>query len=221
MNVSIKKIVSSKVFWILGGLFVLSWLLREYLFWGALTGTSWGSNIVVYLVFRGPTVLPLIFPAVYFYLFARKRDEKHFNAMIKFLIVWPIWSYFATGFFSIAGPRDLPEDVIVFLICPIVIIAIVSIIYLFHCGNILNKKDYLQFIGKKKSLWISWFIGLSMIITGAWVCMRIGAYLGSTLGDRALSSPDDYIYYLTDLFLMWLIITLPASLKIDSLLDSY
>lgn len=219
MNILIKKIVFSKTFWIIAGLAILSWLLREYLFWGALTGTFWGSNIVDYLVFRGPVVLPLIFPAVYFYLFARKRDEKYFNTMIKFFIVWPIWSYFAIGFFSIAGPRDLPKESIVFYICPIIVIAIVSIIYLFHCGNTLNKKDYLQFIGKKKSLWISWFIGLSMIIIGAWICMRIGSYLETTLGGYARSSPEDYIYYLTDSFLMWLIIALPASLRIDVILS--
>lgn len=210
MKISIKKIIFSKVFWIICGIVILFWRLQEYMFFNLFT--------VEYLVFRGPTVLPLIFPAAYFYLFARKRNEKYFNTTIKFLIAWPIWSYFAAGFFNIAGPRDLSKDAFVFYICPIIVIAVASIAYLFHCGNILNKKGYPQFISKKKSLWLSWLIGLSVIIISSWICMRIGSYLESILGDHARSELRDYIAYLIDLFLMWLIISLPASLKIDAIL---
>lgn len=215
MRQSIKKIISTKTFWIILGLGVLFWGFQRYTFW---------RIDIIYLMFQGPYILPLIFPMIFFYLFAKKRKESYFETTLKLLILWPIWSLFFTGWLmeQFGGGFSINITEFVLIICPILISSVISIIYLFFCNNILNKKGYLSFVSKKKILWRNWFIGLATIIIGSWLCSYIGTYIETKLSCEKPVGYRDFINYIVgsiNFFLMWIIPTLPATLKIDSILS--
>lgn len=208
MSQSIKKIISTKTFWIILGLGILFWGLRKYTFW---------DIDVVYLVFNGPYILPLIIPSIFFYLFVQKRNESYFKTTLQLLILWPIWSSFVSGWFTQQFGGGF--SVSIFIISPILISTIISILYLFCCNNILNKRDNLSSTCKKKILWRDWFIGLAVIIIGVWLCSYIWSYIGTKINDERTLDLMAYIVRSIDFLLMWLILTLPATLKIDNILS--
>ncbi len=206
MTKQIKKILSSKALWIILGLGVLFWGLQEYTFW---------KFDIVFLVFYGPYIFPLIIPMIFFYLFVQKKNKTYFQTTVDFLILWPIWSLFwleiwAKGF---GGSIDVFSFVIV--ICPILILSGISIAYVYHCNNILNKGKNTLFQRKKKMLWVSWFMGLAVIILGSW----LWSYIGTRLSNKLPMDLMGYMFGLICFSLMWFIFTLPATLKIDNILS--
>ena len=207
MNTQIKKILSSKIFWVILGLGVLLWLVQRYTFW----------NLDMFLAVKGPHIVPLTIPMIIFYKGVTKnRYLLYFMITSMSLVLWVIWSlfWFAIVIKSFGGGFKL-QNYLNYFIYPIITLSLFLVAYTFLCYHLISLRK-LAVTAKRAIMWFGWFVELVVIMAIMWW------YFYAEIKISDYCDPDplrSYISASVEFFLMWLIFTLPATLKIDNILS--
>jgi len=223
MKNRIKKITDSAVFWIIVLIIVLL-LMSKNLFPCSL------NRIVNFLLLRSGYLAPLILPMIFFYLFVKKHRNVFLQMALFLLIIWGIlaFSYFMFinfGWFQEGkyGPSGMQGIYFIVLFISIYLVAFIAIAirYLIFCLKIIEEGDATISWHLTNKLWRQWCLGfLTMLILGYLYQLVLQ---GLILKPSYFTNYRDIVFYSigdnVGFSLQWLIVTLPATLKMTSMLS--
>ncbi len=240
----IEKVKYTEKFWIIAVILVLSWLFLKYFYFDMDTV---GAFFLLRSGYFAPLIIPAIF--FYLFVKTKTIDnfEKTLNSIViwslwgffYFMFLNFGWFQKGTGY----GPSGLQKvySILLFILVYLVAFPFVSRSYVGFCRHILEK-EYSQAVKlKRKMLWNRWSFGfISMLLLGLlYAIIRehiIFPEIFQELNrdrDLSLKNPfflmtlrafiDDLVGLkptdMAGLSLQWLILTLPATLKIDTILS--
>lgn len=213
-----RDIIFSRIFWIVTGIgIVLLWFFRH-----------WLMNIDGFLFFLpivGGYALPLIVPALLFRKgLGGRKQPPYFTLGMMSLIIWFFWAWFRFNVIDdITSAR--PWGKAMFMCLLIVFIGVSTLCLIRYHNRLAMKNNFTPSINKR-FLWRTWFVGFGTIIAA--ICLyqlalEIPGYLrfGFSL-DRLFFHIENIYYDIYDpigLSLQWLILTLPATLKMNKILS--
>jgi len=205
-----EDVIFSKAFWIVIGIgILLLWLLRH-----------WIKNISGFLCFLpiiGGYSIPLLIPTLSFYGFIKGKKVKRYLIITTIgLIFWFFWALF--WFQKTYDFTSYIEWEKATFTCLIVVFISMLGLYMRQCLNILKSKNTFPADINKKNLWRAWFVNFAVVIISIFLYRVIENMADCFLFGLSLPSMYD-IFDSVGLSLQWIIFTLPATLKINSILS--
>lgn len=207
-----RDIVFSRIFWRITGIGIfLLWFFRH-----------WLMNIDGFLFFLpivGGYALPLIAPALFFRKgLGERKQPPYFTLGTISLIIWFFWAWF--WYNKINDTTSARPWGKAMFMCLLIVFIGISVLCLIRYYNRLPLKNNFTPSSNKRFLWRTWFVGFGTIIAA--ICLY--QLIIDKPGYFSLGAPFslDDIYYIYDpigLSLQWLILTLPATLKMNKILS--